>query len=60
MTGIVILAIAIGAACIRWVALDIRRRVTSLVFWPFPTLVAIRPVGLVTYGILSNLIEKRR
>ena len=38
MPGIAILTVAIWVACIGWMALDVRRRVTSLVFWPFPTL----------------------
>ena len=50
MTEIGISAITIGAACIGWVAMDIRGHVTSLLFWPFPTLVTYSEVHDLTVG----------
>ena len=59
MTGIAILTIAIWVACIAWVALDAQRRAISPVFWPLATLLS-GPLGLVTYGVVRDLVEKRR
>jgi len=59
MTGIAILTIAIWVACIGWVLLDAQRRTISPIFWPLATLVS-GPLGLVAYGVVRELLEKRR
>jgi len=59
MTGITILTIAIWVACTAWVTLDGQRRAISPVFWPLATLLS-GPLGLVAYGVVRELVEKRR
>jgi len=59
MTGIAILTVAIWVACIGWVTLDAQRRAISPIFWPLVTLLS-GPFGLVAYGVVRELVEKRR
>ena len=59
ITGITVLVIAVWVACIAWVTLDAQRRVIRPVFWPLVTLLS-GPLGLVSYGVVRELVEKRR